>query len=190
MLCGGIGVLTEYLADYAGQIKGIDFAPLAIDSARQRTRFKTERIQFSVENINALQLTAMSVAQVIAVDSLYFVHDLQKLVDELYKGLVPGGRFISFYSCKSETQAKTRGEETKLAQALKAAGFVFESIDFTINEQAIWERTECAAEKLKEDFRVERNLEIYKGRKSEARKNLGWQKKGLMSRHLYVATKP
>lgn len=79
-------------------------------------------------------------------------------------------------------------ENNELGIAFNELGFSFQTWDFTQNEKAIWERTRSVANALRDDFKREGNIEIYKGRISEAERNLKWQNSGVMSRYLYCAT--
>ncbi|WP_340598273.1 hypothetical protein [Bdellovibrio sp. GT3] len=40
---------------------------------------------------------------------------------------------------------------------------------------------------MKDRFKREGSIEIYKGRRAEAERNLKWQNAGIMSRYLYSA---
>ena len=54
--CGN-GMISEYLSDRSGaHITGLDFIPIAISQAVERTRRKSDRLEFMVGDINQLEL--------------------------------------------------------------------------------------------------------------------------------------
>ena len=187
----GIGVVTEYLSDVLdSKIIGVDFAPLAISSAQDRTKDKADRLIFEVKDLNQLDFNAGQFHQIIAIDSFYFVRDINKTIQKIKAFLKPGGQFLAFYSSRAAGGVREDASATALAKALEASGFKVQARDFQKNEHAIWERTVVAAEELKKAFVSERAKDIYKSRIAEAKKNLEWQQAGVMARYLYIATRP
>jgi ubiquinone/menaquinone biosynthesis C-methylase UbiE len=187
----GIGVVTEYLSDQLNaMITGVDFAPLAITSALERTRTKADRLVFKVMNLNKLDFKTKQFEQVIAIDSLYFVRDLDQTVKQIKTFLKPGGKLLAFYSSRASKGAREKADKTKLAKALASNGFKFKAQNFQTNEESIWQRTEQVAEELRSDFEAEGAKDVYMSRKAEAKKNLEWQRQGIMARYLYIATRP
>lgn len=187
----GLGHTSEYLADITGaNFLGIDFAKEAIKSANDRTLAKRNQIQFQVGNLNNIAMPPIQFDCILSIDSLYFVNDLARAIESLKRQLAPKGRLLIFYSSKvkagSDELARSP-ERNDLGVALIEAGFVFQTWNFAQNEKAIWERTKILAETFKDAFEDEGNIEIYKGRISEAERNLKWQEAGVMTRHLYSA---
>lgn len=188
----GSGGLTEYLSDLSGaRVLGVDFASKAIARAQRRTLAKLERIQFQTQNLNSLSLQHKTFDCVISVDTLYFVKDLTRALQQLKAALKPNGKLLIFYSSKLKQGAlrtESHFRETDLAKVLSGLGFEFEAWDFTQNEKEIWEKSLLVAEQLKESFLKEGSRDLYNGRVKEAEQNIKWQNEGCMVRYLYMAT--
>lgn len=185
----GLGYSSEYLSDLSGaNIFGIDFAAGAIDSAKLRTSLKRDRIRFQHGNLNSLPKNQSKFDCILSIDSLYFVNSITKTISDLKGIFNPNGRLLIFYSSKAKDETKKSAEHNELGLALGEMGFAFQAWDFTTNENKIWQRTQVVANGLKNQFELEGNIAIYKGRISEAQKNLEWQKAGVMTRYLYHAT--
>lgn len=180
----GSGYISEYIAQETGaSIIGIDFAKGAIKSAQNR--IKKNDVEFSVGNINELRFPDESFDYVLTIDTLYFGSDIGKIVKNIKSILKPNGKLITFYSSKKEDLNKSGPESTGLGKILDKEKIKYEYWDFTENEKRVWENSLKEAEELKQEFISEGNLEIYKGRVAEAKKNLIWQSKGEMVRYLY-----
>ncbi|MBO9667880.1 MAG: class I SAM-dependent methyltransferase [Bdellovibrio sp.] len=181
--CGG-GFTSEYISDLTNaRLLGLDFAKGAIEAASARTHSKFPRINFQVGDLNKLPKFAEKFDCIIAIDSLYFVNDLEKTLSSIASYLNPNGRLLIFYSSKLGTNG-----DVQLETALTNAGLLFQKRDFTANDKEIWTRTKSVALSLKEDFRAEGNSEIYKSRIAEAERNLQWHDEGVMGRWLYYCT--
>lgn len=187
----GIGKISEYLSDTTGaNVHGVDFAFGAINEAKARTENKNA-ISFEVGNLDKLDVIINDKYDVIVmIDTLYFVKDLSNTISTIKQYLKPNGQLALFYSSlkkDSDTDSDLLPENKPLGKALLKNGFKLEAIDFTSNEKRIWEDSIIVANELKSEFEKEKNLEIYKGRIAEAKKNINWQEKKLMTRHLYLA---
>jgi cyclopropane fatty-acyl-phospholipid synthase-like methyltransferase len=188
----GIGRISEYISSVSNcRVTGLDFAKKAIESAKVRTSTKNSLLHFLVGNLNSLPEPFENFDRIVAMDTLYFVDDLQKTMGWVAEHLKKDGKFAAFYTHKKspENENPISAENTDLAMALTKAGFKFQTWNFTENEKRIWERSFKVAEELKEKFRSEKKLDLYKGRIQESRQNLEWAQKGLTSRWLYLATK-
>lgn len=186
----GLGFTSEYLSDVTGaDIRGVDFAKGAIESAQVRTALKKDRLEFVVGNLNKLPSSSEKYDVILAIDTLYFVNDLQSTILRLKALLNTGGRLLIFYSDKSDG-VKKAATENDLGVSLSNVGFKFETWDFTQNEKQIWQSTLQAADELRRDFVKEGNADLFKSRRQEAVRNLRWQEEGLMTRYLYLAWCP
>lgn len=180
----GSGYISEYIAQVTGaSVFGIDFAVGAIKSAQDRV--KNTDIEFSIGNINELDFPDATFDYVLAIDTLYFGSDLGKIVQDIKRVLKPHGKLISFYSSRKTDLTKTGPESTGLGKILDKEKIKYDFWEYTENEKRVWENTLKVAEELKQDFIKEGNLEIYKGRVAEAKKNIIAQSKGEMVRYLY-----
>ncbi len=188
----GIGVVSEYISDVSGaSVLGIDFAKGAIESANHRTIAKRNKIEFRVGNLNSIALSGSKFDCILSLDTLYFVNDIAKTILGLKALLKAKGKLLIFYTSKVQDldqEIKRQPEWNDLGKALTGAGFLYKTWDFTENEKEIWKRSQISAMNLKSQFEKEGNLEICKGRLAEARKNLKWQERGLITRSLYCAT--
>lgn len=189
----GSGAVTEFLSDHSGaQFLGLDFAKQAIDRAKQRTQSKSGRLSYEVQDLNSLSLQHKTFDCVISIDTLYFVRNLRKTIQEIKEALKPDGQLLIFYSFKrkdSVLPSEDAFRQTDLAEVLSELGFSIQAWDFTDNEKRIWENSLRYAEELKDSFLSEGHAAICKGRVQEAMQNLKWQKEGRMSRYLYLATR-
>ena len=185
----GIGTLTEYIADRTGaHVTGIDFAPGAIERALERTQDKRDRLNYRVGDMNDLDMSDDSFDTVIAIDTLYFVENLEDVLNQTQRLLNPGGQMGLFFSKMieaGEPKERLRADRTRLAEVLKSDSLTVQTWEFTRNEHDHWLRSLELAEKLKEAFAEEDNLSIYKSRVEEGQRLLKISDEGRSSRFLY-----
>jgi SAM-dependent methyltransferase len=187
----GIGTLTEYIAQRTGaQATGIDFADAAIECAARRVAGMTPSVNFRVGDLDSLQLIPASFEVALSIDTLYFVHDLDRTLAAVHRILVPGGRFAAFYSAK---RAEYEGPEvltaggTVLARALSAGGWAFETRDFTDGDHRYWHASRRVADELRGDFEAEGTIDLWDSRDRETDRLLRIYAEGRMRRYLYIA---
>jgi ubiquinone/menaquinone biosynthesis C-methylase UbiE len=185
----GIGAITEYISDLTGaHITGIDFATGAIKRAGERTRKKQNRLTFREGNMNNLEFPMKSFDTIIAIDTLYFVDDLEKTIGQMKAILKPNGQMGIFFTqmIKPEDPKELLlPERTKLAQALKKHSLSFKTWNFTENEYRIWRKQKQVAEDLRSEFAAEGNLYLYSSRIEESEYILKFVDADRLSRHLY-----
>lgn len=185
----GIGTITEYISDLTGaHITGIDFAAGAIKRASERTKVKQNRLVFQVKNINDLDFPANAFDTIIAIDTLYFVDDLEKTIGQMKAALKPDGQMGIFFSQMikpedSEELLLPRG--TKLARVLKKHNLDFQTQDFTESEHNLWHKTRQVLEELKSEFESEGNIDLYDSFVEEAEQVLKFVDSGRSRRYLY-----
>ena len=188
----GVGTITEFIAQRTGaELTGIDFAEAAIERAQARTRGRGGAIRFQIGDLNSLALSPASFHVALALDTLYFAHDLAKTVGDIAELLVPGGRFAAFYSATrrgAEGVEVLKAESTPLARALTAAGFEYASSDFTDRDRAYWQACREAADEMRDEFVAEDNEPLWKSRDDEIRRIQRRHAQDAMRRYLYVAT--
>lgn len=189
-----VGALTEWIAVRTGAHgTGIDFAAPAIDFALQATTGASDRLAFAVGDLNAISLPQRSFDVAVAIDTLYFVDDVEQVVGDILALLRPGGRFAAFYSVTrqdDEPLSALAADQTLLARALCGHGVEFCLADFTDNSHALWSRAQEAAEALEGAWKAEGNEEIWQSRSSEAAKVLSTYAEGRARRYLYWASCP
>jgi len=185
----GIGILDEHISDLTGaHITGIDFAAQAMDRANIRTESKKERLTYLAMDMNCLDFPPGSFDTVIAIDTLYFVFDLEKSMAEMKSVLTPDGQMGIFYTQMvraEDSKDILLADNTRLARVLKKHNLRFETWDFTRDEYAHWRESKQIAEQLKSDFEAEGHLDMYKGRIREADNLLEYVDDKRITRYLY-----
>ncbi|MFC1852255.1 class I SAM-dependent methyltransferase [candidate division CSSED10-310 bacterium] len=190
----GIGTIAEYISDVTkANIVGIDFAAGAIKRARERTQEKASRLTFQEGNMNYLDFPPDSFDTIIAIDTLYFVSDLEKTVARMMEILKPGGQMGIFYSSMAptdDTKATLHPDKSLFAKAIQKYDVHYTALDFTEKEREIWQKQKATAEKLKMRFEEEGNLDIYHHRIKEAEIILKYVVSDRISRFLYHVRPP
>ncbi len=208
----GAGRLSEHLAAATGaEVLGIDRAAGAIRRARERVRRApdasgpvTPRVEFRVGDLRDLACLGPEADgawdAAVAVDSLYFVDDLDAALGAMARVLAPGGRAAVF---ASELLPEGRGRpwrpgedagelvrRTRMAAALERHGFTFRVRDFSGAEHALWRRQREAALELGAELEAEGHGELWRLRLAEAERTLEWVEAGRVRRYFYLARKP
>jgi len=185
----GTGTIAEYISDVSqAHITGIDYAEGVIKRAQERTREKRDRLTFQEGNMNDLDFHPDAFETIIAIDTLYFVDDLEKTVAQMKEVLKPGGQMGLFYSQlikPDDSKELLLPGKTKLAQALKKHTLSFQTWDFTELEEQLWRKSKQVAEELKSEFETEGNLDLYKSRIEESEELLKLVDSNRHSRFLY-----
>jgi ubiquinone/menaquinone biosynthesis C-methylase UbiE len=185
----GIGSVTEYISDLTGaRITGVDFAEDAIIRARSRTRAKRSRLTYEVGDMNDLQFPDRSFDTIIAIDTLYFVDDLEKTTERMNAILAADGQMAAFYSQLIGTEEPKElllAGGTRFAQALDNLQLRFQTWCFSENESEIWKKEKRVAEELRAEFEREGYLDLYKSRIKDSKHLLEFVESGRVSRYLY-----
>nr|MBN2278758.1 methyltransferase domain-containing protein [candidate division Zixibacteria bacterium] len=185
----GIGRITEYLSDMTGaRIMGVDFAEGVIDRANKRTAMKRDRLSFCVGDMNDLNFPSNSFDTIVALDTLYFVDDLDKAVGAMKKIIGNAGQMGLFYSQiikPDESRDFLDADSTRLATVLHNNGLSYRTWCFTENEYEIWRKEKKIAEELKNDFKRDGYMDLYESRANEAEQLVEIIKDRRESRHLY-----
>ncbi len=181
----GLGKLTQ-LISYRTGARGIgyDFAPATIEQLRSSSKVNCS---FEVNDLNQIKINE-KIDTFIAIDSLYFVEDLQKLLRELFRHINPGGRFIALYTQrprKDLPDLKYDAHGTLLGKALKGIGIHYQWSDYSRSEVDFWNRMDLELQRLKPIFDAEGSFDLYKDRREETDKALGFIRAGTHCRFLY-----
>ncbi len=189
----GLGKVAEYISNKTGaRVVGIDFSIKAIEWAKSQIQARNEKLEFQVGNISNLDFPQSTFDAIISIDTLYFVDDLDKTINEMKKILKPKGQmgiFYAQYRDLDEPIELLKAEKTKVGKALLKNGLSFSSIDFTENAKEIWVKEVSAAEELKELFEQEGNLILYNDRTEDAKRVLEWIKNEQEKRYFYHVKK-
>jgi ubiquinone/menaquinone biosynthesis C-methylase UbiE len=185
----GIGSVTEYISDVTGaHVTGVDFAEDAIVRAKSRTRDKRNRLTYEVSDMNDLLFPDCSFDTIIAIDTLYFVDDLEKTAERMNAILTAGGQMAVFYSQMigiGEPKELLLAGGTRFAQALDKLQLRFQTWCFSENESELWRKERRVAEELRAEFEREGYLDLYKSRAKESEHLLEFVESGRVSRYLY-----
>ena len=189
----GIGKITEYIFDLTqANIVGIDIASEAVELAQKRTENKRDKLEFRVDDMDDLSIPPASVDCIIAIDTLYFVEELEDTIGQMKTLLKPQGRMGLFYSescLPTESKDKLQPDNTKLSLALQKHGLKYQTFDFTVEEKDFWNKANQLYRKHKDDFEQEGNLTLYEGLYQETEYLVEVYKEERASRHLYFVTK-
>lgn len=101
-------------------------------SMRRRQRHTQDMIFLD----NALPSAMGTFDCIIAIDTLYFVKDLENSLREIRKLLKPGGQFAAFYSCKIDAAGdvdQLQVNTNKLGKVLSKYNVKFQTWNFTLN---------------------------------------------------------
>ena len=184
------GTITEYISDITkAHIVGIDFADTAINWAQERTKEKQDRLKFITMDMDALDFPKESFDAIIAIDTLYFVGNINKTIQKMKKILKESGKLGIFFSQMVKTEEdkdKLLPNKTIFAQTLIKNNLKFRTWDFTDSEKEFWKRNISIAESLKNEFAEEGNSHIYESRINEAKSVLKFVDSDRISRYLYI----
>ena len=182
------GALTEHIARRTGaRVHGIDIAPKAIARAQQRL---VPGLSFEALAIEDWRAEPGSVGAVTALDTVYFVEDLQQLVSNVRTALRPGGIFVSFLSAHAQKGAPMSSidpEQTPLGAALFSSFTCVEVSEFTAETHAYWRRSAAALARLQPLFQAEGSTDLWESRRRETETTLASHDAGRSRRWMYTA---
>ncbi len=146
-----------------------------------------ERITYKKADMRAISQLELHPTATICVDSLYFVERLDDILQNLH--LKPGNRMFLFFSQylfePGESAARLKPNGTGLAEALQRLGISYTTIDFSANEQALYDRSMIALERLQPAFEREGNSELFRQKTQETMFGKQLYEQGRASRFLY-----
>ncbi len=195
----GCGMISEYFSDQSGAcVTGIDFVPVAVQQALERTLHKRSRLDFAVMNITTLDFDSATFDLIISIDTLYFT-DLASTIHQMASVLAVDGQMAIFYShgwhpglifsIQEFPRETLPPDNTPLALALQANGLRYQAWDYTQEDFHHAQRKGQIAEELKDAFAAEGNLFLYENHAAEA---AGVQKAvqaGAHARYLYLVSR-
>ncbi len=184
------GTIAEFISDKTkAKITGVDFAETAIKWAQDRTQSKQDRLKFITMDMDELDFPQNSFDTIIAIDTLYFVEDLNKTIQKMKEILKKNGKLGIFFSQMIKPDGDKEillPDKTQLAQALKKNNLKFRTWDFTESEKEFWKKSQNIARTLKNEFEKEGNSYIYESRINEAKSILKFVDSDRISRYLYI----
>jgi len=125
----------------------------------------------------------------LAVDSLYFSNDLDKIIKHLFSFL--NNRLYLYYSQyifseNLKDEALLQPGNTKLAAALQRNGIPYRTVDYSSNEHALYENALKILPRYKQALADEGNGDLYESKIREYQSGKEMYDKGLASRYLYI----
>jgi SAM-dependent methyltransferase len=201
----GTGEIGRHVAGLVGgRLLGIDRSRTAVEYARRRARsegvpedtsvFRCERIEEAVARMAGGNERG-SIALILAVDALYWVEELEELIEELVSLLRPGGRLLVVSSEFEEQPGGARTvpwEHSDVGAALTAAAeregrLRLSAVDFTAEERRIWLDTPQLCAGREESFAAEGREYLLRNLLREAEDLERAMRRGRGSRYLSVA---
>jgi ubiquinone/menaquinone biosynthesis C-methylase UbiE len=192
--CGN-GMVAEYLSDVTGaQAWGLDYSPIAIEQAQQRTTHKRSHLNFKTGNLDLLDFPDASFDLILSIDSLYMPNDLQKTLKKMVALLKPGGQIAVFYinminSTKQDRQS-LRPRGTPLGVLLGKLQLPYQVWDFTRQTYQMLQRKYQVGKAMQAEFESEgsRMLSDFILAESEQNRKVYNPDTCLFSRYLYLVT--
>ena len=189
----GLGKIAEYISDITeAKFLGIDFSVKAIEWAQKENATKKDRLKYQVMNINEINFDPKTFDAIIAIDTLYFVEDLDVIIGKLKDILKQNGQMGLFWGQQRQPDESSdilEPNKTKLAKALKKSNLNFDVVDFTEVSRELWVRENAAATDLKEMFEKEGNLDLCDWRIIDSKQTMSRIDNNLQKRYFYHVKK-
>ncbi|MEQ8176176.1 MAG: class I SAM-dependent methyltransferase [Syntrophomonadaceae bacterium] len=178
--CGAGCILGSLVAKYSCRGIGIDHINEDI------VRACSPQISFIEGNFDNLNDYDIKPGLTLAVDSLYFSVDLDNLIRLLHS--ISNNRLYLYYSQyifgeNRRDEALLQRDQTRLARSLQKNGILYRTLDYSANEQELYEKAIAVLPK-------------YKGSMADCLYDKFWRennsgrefyRKGMASRYLYIA---
>ncbi|MBC3805251.1 hypothetical protein GH808_12565 [Acetobacterium fimetarium] len=181
--CGSGSILKLLVEKYGCQGIGIDQLDVAV---MERTSTAITYINGDIDRISDYQIKPTIT---LAIDSLYFSNDLDKLVRQLNN--IENNKMYFFYSQylfddAVEDKSILQSRNTRIADVLDKNGIAFKTIDFSENERLLYENSLSALKKYKRAFEGEGNEDLYQQKLKEDMLGRELYNKSRASRYLYI----
>lgn len=169
--CGN-GYITEYIQEYADSfVTGVDLSPVAIESAINRTRMKSDKLKFLTADMMNLQYNPNSFDSIILIDTHYFIDDFEVLIDKLIELVVSGGHICVFSDQGRGIQgcddSNLQANESLIGQLLERKELSYTALNLNKENRMHWKLKEEVLNELKSDFEAEGNMFLYNNRIGE-----------------------
>jgi SAM-dependent methyltransferase len=182
--CGNGSILNGLMQKY--QCQGIGIDQLNSELIKKDNNL----ISYINGSIDKLEEYSLNPSITIAVDSLYFSDDLDKLLTVLTG--IKDNRLYLYYSQyifdeKTEDRSMLNCNNTRLAKSLEKVGINYMSVDYSENERNLYARAMDVLPKYKKAFENEGNADLYLKKYNENKFGNELYEKGCASRYLYIA---
>ncbi|MDD4803269.1 MAG: methionine biosynthesis protein MetW [Syntrophomonas sp.] len=181
--CGIGSILNTLVNKYACQGIGID------QLNEPLVRRYSDKIAYIDGDLDELADYHISPTITLAVDSLYFSSDLDRLVRRLKS--FPNNRWYLYYSQyifkkSQKDESLLESDNTRLAAVLRRNEITYRAVDYSTNERTLYENALQILPKYREVLADEGNSHLYETKMRENRSGQEMYDKGLASRYLYI----
>ncbi|HWI54203.1 MAG TPA: class I SAM-dependent methyltransferase [Desulfobacteria bacterium] len=181
--CGTGSILAKLISIY--ECRGIGVDQLNKDIVKKCSK-KISYIEGDVDSLSDYNLKPNIT---LSVDSLYFSSNPDGLVKQLKREQT--NRLYLFYSqyIFSETTKNTsvlHHDNTRIARSLQQNGLHYRVVEYSANEQALYEHALKVLPKYKKAFHFEGNNDLYESKLKENRTGQELYANDLASRYLYI----
>jgi len=181
--CGTGSIINALVNKYSCQGIGIDQLNEPI------VRRCSDRISYIDGDLDDLSDCHINPTITLAVDSLYFSSDLDRLLRHLKS--FSNNRLYLYYSqyIFSESQkdeSLLHSDNTRMAEVLCRNGIIYRAVDYSANERALYENALKVLPKYQNALVDEGNGFLYETKMKEYRSGQEMYDKGLASRYLYI----
>lgn len=176
-LGSGIGLITEYISDITQcRITAIDIAAEAVEAANKRVKDKNKRIVFETKDMDNLDYPDNYFDKVIAIDTLYYVKDLDHTIKDILRILKPNGSMYIFYHTHPDEISYPNSNPascSELGIVLNRLGIAYQTLDLTNENKKHWQLKKQVLLQLQTKFEQEGNIYLFNNRMEECLDNLG-----------------
>lgn len=177
--CGTGSILNNLVEKYKCHGTGIDQLNTA---TVQKCSKKISYIEGDIDELPPIAKTDIT----LAIDSLYFSTDLDKLLKS-----IENNRLYIFYSQyifdeANKDKAVLHQDNTRIAGSLQKIQLKYRVIDYSTNECALYENALRILPKYKNSLTQEGNRDLFKNKMRENKSGKELYDKGLARRYLYI----
>ena len=184
----GLGYVTELMQKQTGAFcTGIDIASAALELCRKRYK-ENQKLKYVHGDITNPDFPPSSFDAIVSIDTLYFVQDLPKTVENLKRLLKPGGDMFAFFTQRrygEEPDSAFTPDGTKLAQILQEMDLKYDYYEFSENELRYWKSKKQLLMENKEKFLREVGEDVFGPILDETEETAKYDEDKPVKRYLY-----
>lgn len=177
------GIIKNLITKYG--CKGIGIDQLNNETVERNSK----KITYINGDIDKLSEYGLKPSITLAIDSIYFSNDLDKLIQQLKS--IRNNRLYLFYSQyifdeSSGDRSILHCDKTRLAEILKENEIPYKTVDYSENERSLYENSLRVLRKHENALKYEGNGDLYEAKLREDMGGKEMYDKGLASRYLYI----